>query len=196
MELREKSVRHRYPGLPSSLAEIALNGGQTRLRPATGADAATLMSWLAKRDDCMLWGGPAFRHPFTPTSFVEDMRLASLASYALTDDSSTLLGVGQIYRKLERIHLARLAIRPEVRGTGLGKRLISELIGAGEAMFARYEASVFVYRHNTAALRCYKRTGFVAAPWPDADRALTGCLFMIRNNADMTTDPLSTAGAP
>lgn len=159
------------------------------LRSATGPDAEALMSWFADRDACKLWGGPAFRHPFTPASFAEDMRFASLAGYALTDVNDTLLGFGQIYPKLQRIHLARLAIRPDMRGTGLGKRLIGEIITAGQKLFSLRDSSLFVYRRNAAARHCYSRMGFVDAAWPDRDRVLPDCQFMIRIEAVTAQDP-------
>jgi len=149
--------------------------GPALLRSATGPDAEALMSWFADRDACKLWGGPAFRHPFTPASFTEDMRFASLAGYALSDVNDTLLGFGQIYPKLQRIHLARLAIRPDMRGTGLGKRLVKEIITAGQT--------------NAAARHCYSRMGFVDAAWPDRDRVLPDCQFMIRIEAVTAQDP-------
>lgn len=192
MDFPEESLRAGPSGFPPPAT--ANRTGETRLRPAADCDARELMSWFSQRNACLTWGGPAFRYPFTPASFIEDMRLASLSGYALTDDTDTLLGFGQIYPKLNRIHLARLAVHPEMRGGGLGKRLISKLVEAGQAAFAWREASLFVYRQNTAAHRCYRQMGFVDTAWPEGDRVLRGCVFMVRSDAGSVPDGAAAGG--
>jgi hypothetical protein len=56
-----------------------------RLAPAAVSHMAELMEWFPTRESCAVWGGPDFRFPFTPASFIEDSKLQSLASFVLID---------------------------------------------------------------------------------------------------------------
>ena len=142
-----------------------------------------LMSWFADRKACQLWGGPAFRFPFTEATFREDARLGSQPTWTLTDDRDALRGFGQYYLRVGRGHLARLAIAPSVRGRGYGSTLIHLLCHRAAAELGVDSFSLFVDAGNDGALRLYRRLGFSEQPYPESFPGLAGCVYMV--TADM-----------
>lgn len=135
------------------------------LRPLEAADLATLRSWFPDAAGCRRWGGPAFRFPFTPHSFREDLGIDELASFGLLDAEGELLGVGQYAKRWERCHLMRLAVAPHARGQGLGDELIRGLATRGGEALGVETGSLWVFPDNPAR-RLYRRLGFVETPAP------------------------------
>jgi ribosomal protein S18 acetylase RimI-like enzyme len=136
------------------------------LRAAVEADIDALMQWFPTYDDINIWGGPSFRFPFTREMFFEDIQWGRVASFSLFGANDSLAGFGQLYDRDQRIHLARLAVDPEQRGRGLGRRLTGMLMTAGRELFSHEEFSLFVYRANEPACRCYRALGFEVADYP------------------------------
>ena len=136
------------------------------------------MRWFTSRESCQLWGGPAFRFPFTADTFRADCQLAELPSFVLLDASGTVCGFGQYYLRAGRCHLARLAIAPSLRGRGLGMRLIELLSDAGKAALRVEHCSLFVSIANTSAMALYERLGFARAAYPGDP--IPGCHYMVR----------------
>lgn len=57
-------------------------------------------------------------------------------------------------------HLARLAVRPELQGLGLGRAMIADLIQQADR-HAMYRLTVNTQSDNAASLVLYKKTGFL-----------------------------------
>ncbi len=150
------------------------------LRAAVDADVDTLMQWFPTHEDIDIWGGPSFRYPFTRESFFEDINWGRMASLGLFDEQDSLAGFGQLYDRDERIHLARLVVDPERRGGGLGRQLIEMLMAAGKDQYPRNEYSLFVYRDNEPAYRCYRALGFEIAEYPPDVPHADVCDFLTR----------------
>lgn len=150
------------------------------LEPATDADLDQIMGWFPDAASADIWSGPDFRFPFSPQSFREDLRPDLMASWALRDSDDELAAFGQSYERAGRGHLARLVVNPAMRRQGVGKRLIQCIIAALEASHDYDEYSLFVYRHNEPAYRCYRSLGFAVVDYP-ADAAMPDkCFFLIR----------------
>jgi ribosomal protein S18 acetylase RimI-like enzyme len=161
-----------------------MNGGESHreewsLQRATAADVEALMQWFPEERDVTVWGGPTFRYPFTRETFFEDTRWETMASFCLSARGHHV-GFGQLYERDGRIHLARLVVRPDMRGRGAGRRLIEMLMEAGKALFPGDEYSLFVLRDNIAAYECYKSLGFVVSDYPDDMPHADVCDYMIR----------------
>lgn len=150
-----------------------------RLEPAEDEQLATLMSWLPDRWQCLKWGGPQFRYPFTEQTFFEDCRWRELPSHALVNAERELLGFGQYYGRLGRCHLGRLIVSPQHRGAGLGKALVTKLVQQGCSQLDARECSLFVLKDNTPAQKLYKKLGFQEAEYPEPHDWLAGCNYMI-----------------
>jgi ribosomal protein S18 acetylase RimI-like enzyme len=72
--------------------------------------------------------------------------------------------------------MKRLYITPEARGTGLGRRLIEEIVAAARIMGYR-EMRLDTLPDMTAAIARYRSAGFVSMP-PYYDSPVAGTLFM------------------
>lgn len=159
----------------------------SRLRAATADDLRFLMAWFPDAESTARWGGPKFRFPFDFESFKADCRWPQMASYVLPDAAGELIGFGQLYPKLGRAHLARLAIAPEARGRGHGKLLVEALCRLGRDELGADEASLYVLETNVVARNLYRAVGFVeSAAIPDD--APPNTTFMVRPLEAPTTE--------
>ena len=141
---------------------------------------AEVMTWFPDAESVDTWGGPKFRFPFTAASFAEDCQFDVMHSYSLLDRSGRVAAFGQSYERQGRGHLARLIANPSMRRQGAGTRLIEMIIAVLDRQFDYDEYSLFVYRHNEAAYRCYRALGFVVRDYP-ADAAMPDkCYFLTR----------------
>ena len=71
-------------------------------------------------------------------------------------------GFCAFWRVAEQIHINNLAIRPELRGQGLGSRLLRAVIAEAGGLGAS-QATLEVRRSNLPAIRLYERAGFAQA---------------------------------
>jgi ribosomal protein S18 acetylase RimI-like enzyme len=153
--------------------------GDYRLIPAVASDVDVLMRWFPTADATAQWGGPRFRFPFTRQSFLEDCHWASMASY-VQREGDELLAFGQFYERYGRINLARLAVDPGRRGEGHGGRLVRALLDESKRHLDNSEYSLFVYRDNEPALRCYRAAGFRVSRYPEGAPLADECYYLTR----------------
>ena len=150
------------------------------LAPASDADVDAIMAWFPDAASADIWSGPDFRFPFSAETFREDLRLGTMASWALRGPAGDFAAFGQSYERTGRGHLARLVVNPAMRGRGVGKRLIQHIIGALEASQDYDEYSLFVYRHNEPAYRCYRSLGFSVVDYPEDAAMPDRCFFLTK----------------
>jgi ribosomal protein S18 acetylase RimI-like enzyme len=129
-------------------------------------------------------GHLGFRYPFTAASFLEDCRVDLMDSYCLRNPAGDLVAFGQSYQRDGRGHLARLVSHPASRGTGAGKKLIEMIIAALAAEHDYDEYSLFVFRHNQPAYRCYLSSGFVVRDYPDGAPLQDQCYFLTKRRRE------------
>jgi [ribosomal protein S18]-alanine N-acetyltransferase len=79
--------------------------------------------------------------------------------YILRTPDEPVAGFCAFWRVAEQMHINNLAIRPELRGHGLGSHLLQSVIAEAATMGAHH-ATLEVRRSNVAALRLYQRAGF------------------------------------
>lgn len=157
-----------------------LSDGAWILDETAESDIDQLMKWFPDVDATRIWGGPDFRHPFNRHSFAEDIHWGRMATFTLRSPSGEFAGFGQIYKRLSRINLARLAVNPALRGQGIGKRLIKMLMTVGPQMFSCSEFSLFVYRDNVVAAKCYESLGFKVTTYPEKTLLGDECDYLTR----------------
>ena len=143
-------------------------------------DIDVLLKWFPDRESVNVWGGPKFRYPFNRHSFAEDMHWGRMASFSLRDEHAVLVAFGQVYKRYGRIHFARLVAHPDMRGQGVGKRLLEELMAVTPSMDDCREFSLFVFRDNIPAYNCYLSMGFRVADYPDDAPLADACYFLTR----------------
>lgn len=154
------------------------------------ADIKALMAWFSDAETVNMWSGPRFRYPFTDASFRDDCRIDDVQSYCLKNPDGVLVAFGQLYDRYDRAHLARLVTHPDFRRQGIGRRLIRMLINAAQQISDYSEYSLFVYRDNEAAYRCYLAMGFVLQDYPDDAPMKDKCFFLTRHRPQASAQPL------
>lgn len=150
------------------------------LTPASDADFDELMSWFPDAASVNIWGGPKFRYPFTSETFREDCHAGEMASFSLRNAGRQFAAFGQAYERDGRGHLARLVSNPGLRRQGAGRQLIDSMIAALEQSHDYDEYSLFVYRDNLPAYRCYLSLGFVVQDYPEGAPMPDACYFLMR----------------
>lgn len=155
------------------------NGGW-QLVEVADRDIDELMSWFNDPGETDIWAGPRFRFPFTRATFRKDCLWDRMPGFRLNTPDGQFAGFGQMYRRYGRINLARLVVNPAMRGQGVGKRLVGMLIEVGPTLFEGDEFSLFAYRHNAAALGCYRSMGFVIQDYPKGARMADLCYYLTR----------------
>lgn len=149
------------------------------LTAATDDHVRALMAWFPDRRSCAIWGGPAFRYPFTEATFLADTRFRDLPSYVLVDEEGQVLAFGQYYQRAGRCHFGRLVVSPVHRGLGVGGRLIVDLAAIGTRRLGVDECSLFVVEDNAPAIRLYERLGFAPAVYPEDDPSVLVYVYMV-----------------
>jgi len=138
------------------------------LREAIAADVDELMRWFPKFDDVHVWGGPSFRFPFTRETFFKDIYWGKMASLCLCDPANRVVAFGQLYERDGRIHLARLVVIPDMRGHGVGRRLI-EIRRCSQVMNTRCSS----FATTSQPLNVTSRWGLELQTIPTTCRTLT-----------------------
>ena len=152
-----------------------------KLASAQVDELGQLYSWFSNEPEISQWGGPGFEYPMSPEAFAAAVKVSELASFWLTDGDQNVLGFGQFYVRLGRHHLGRLVINPAYRSNGLGKLLVQKLIEQAHQQQQASGESLFVLRHNVAAIKCYQSLGFDFADYPEQIPGnLANCDYMIR----------------
>lgn len=162
-------------------SEFLVEAGWTLDVPGE-ADIDELMGWFPDAAAVKRWSGPRFRYPYTPETFRTDCRIGKIESFCLKSPAGVMAGFGQAYDRYDRAHLARLISHPKMRRQGIGERLIHMITRAVQLRSGYEQSSLFVYRDNEPAYRCYLKMGFVVQDYPD-DAPLKGqCYFLTRSN--------------
>ena len=151
-----------------------------RLCRAVTAHLEELQRWFPDRGAARRWGGPGLRWPLETSGFREDIHWGEMPSWVGLDDAGSMLGFGQYYLSHGRCRLARLAVAPAVRGRGIGRRFIGELLERGQSELGVAHSCLFVMDDNPAAIRCYRAVGFVERPYPPWQEPHRGILYMER----------------
>lgn len=153
-----------------------------KLVEASNTHFQEIMTWFGGEASLKIWGGPSFRYPFNEESFLQDLKLGAMRSYALVENSVETIAFGQIYLKLGRGHLARLVVSPEHRRHGYGAELIDKLMKRAAMLYSCSEYSLYVMRGNAAARSCYKKIGFKDSVSPDNNVPRSDLQFMVRKS--------------
>jgi ribosomal protein S18 acetylase RimI-like enzyme len=150
-----------------------------RLTQPSDANFIKLMSWFPTEEELSLWSGPGFRYPFDLISFKNDLKLDSLKSFSLVSEEGDLLAFGQYYLRLDKCHLGRLVVNPNLRGQGVAFHLIEKLSTLGKSDLKAESCSLFVLGHNKSAIQAYTKLGFSMADYPD-EIPLENCFYMVK----------------
>lgn len=102
----------------------------------------------------------SFPIPWTRGTFIAELKMNKLARYYVVEFRGKVVGYGGVWLIMDEAHITNIAIHPEYRGKGIGKRLVEGLIE--EVLKINiHRITLEVRRSNTAAQALYKKFGFV-----------------------------------
>lgn len=152
------------------------------LRPATLNDLITAASWITSRQDCAFWAGPGASYPLNMDTLAADAKFSPETSYCIDRDES-MVAFGMLRRLADgRGHLSRLIVAPALRGQGIGKVLVQQLLEC--AIGNGFQpVGLWVEPSNDVAVRLYTDLGFVRTEPPDCVTPSSGSWYMVRQSA-------------
>lgn len=134
------------------------------LRPFDSLEVNRLISWVNSPELLVQFSGPGFDYPLTKVAWEKHLCDSTIYPYFVVDvNSEEPIGYAEIVKLDEKeVKLCRLLIGDsDLRGLGLGKLLVRELIYESMALANPKQIILNVYSHNTAAIKCYQSEGFV-----------------------------------
>lgn len=136
---------------------------------ASVAEMLSLQQWFSSAEQQQSWGGDSFSYPCNADVFLSQLCRPATTSFSLIcQQSGELLAFGQLCDRFGCHHLARIAVAPPHRGTGLSRVLLTELMLKALADTPR-AFSLYVHRHNLPAIALYTSVGFVVSKAPEAE---------------------------
>jgi ribosomal protein S18 acetylase RimI-like enzyme len=131
-----------------------------RLDDFTEGDGDDVASWPASAAEAAGWAGAAAPWPFTAADIGRGHEDPDVRPFVLRDGPD-LVAYGEVWvdEDEREIELARIIVRPDRRGRGVGRTLVRLLLErSGESGLP--VAFVRVVSSNDAALACYQSAGF------------------------------------
>lgn len=114
-------------------------------------------------DDVLALEEAAFTNPWTRTMYLAELENSGVSYCFLARDADRrAVGFCSFWRVLDELHINNLAVRPDLRGNGVGSMLLAFVLKKGEELGAR-RATLEVRRSNEAAKVLYERFGFSVA---------------------------------
>lgn len=154
---------------------------QLKLIPCTKEHIYFLSTWCSSLQEVEQWAGPDIRFPYTPETFLMDIKYQELSCYGLINQKNELVAFGQFYERLSNCHLGRLIVNPHFRGQGIAKKLVIYLSKQAISTLKLHKLSLFVYSNNVPALTLYKKLGFIEKDYPE-NLSITNCLYLTKEN--------------
>lgn len=132
-----------------------------RLRLPEPADYEVIASWVPDPEACLWWAGPRVPFPFSAAELPRLLAVSDEQSYCLAEETRSPLGFGQHWvLRPGAVHLGRIIVSPAARGQGLGRLLCELLLTQALGATGAREATLRVFRRNTAAPALYSSLGF------------------------------------
>jgi len=143
-------------------------------------------SWFSNHHQAYTWGGPNMTYPMSDTNFLKLLTAFHFKSFCLLNDEQQVVAFGQYYRRLEHHHLGRLAVNPKHRGQGFSKVLITKILEQAFLQQSAKGASLFVFRDNIVAYKCYQSLGFIETDYPEEPfpSNMQNCAYMVLSTAN------------
>lgn len=121
------------------------------------------LSSAADLDGVLAIEDASFNNPTTREWYEAELKRPEVCYiYVLRTPECPVAAFCAFWRVAEQIHINNLAVRPDLRGQGLGSRLLADVMAESARMGAA-SATLEVRRSNTAALRLYAKAGFIEA---------------------------------
>lgn len=128
-----------------------------------------IATWSRSAEEARRWCSRA-EHPFPPQQILRWWSADDVQAWILVDDDEpSPIAYGELWLDGDEaeVELARVIVDPERRGSGVGRRLVHELVHAARST-GLGACLLRVAPDNTAALRLYRSAGFADV---DAERS-------------------------
>lgn len=117
----------------------------------------------ADLDDVLEIEEASFTNPWTRPMFERELLNPGVSHlYVLRTGDWRVAAFCMDWIVADELHINNLAVRPECRGAGAGRALLTSIFGHAAALGAR-RATLEVRRSNAAALKLYEGLGFSVA---------------------------------
>lgn len=103
--------------------------------------------------------GTSFATTWPDEAFLNELKTNRSAHYLVARQGETVLGYAGVWLVLDEAHITSIAVEPDRRGGGLGKKLLYHLLKSCQSLGARW-ATLEVRVDNEVALNMYRRFGF------------------------------------
>jgi ribosomal-protein-alanine N-acetyltransferase len=101
-----------------------------------------------------------FSLPWSEQTFSQEITGNEFAFYIVAESDGYIVGYAGLWRILEEGHITNIAVHPDYRRKGLGKRLLTELMARTSRQgIARF--TLEVRRSNSSAIALYLGMGFL-----------------------------------
>ncbi|MFF2911314.1 GNAT family N-acetyltransferase [Paenibacillus sp. NPDC057934] len=134
-------------------------------------DFPLLQSWSLSPDFLKQWAGSSLTYPLDDEQLLKYMENTNhpaqsplLIYSAVHRGSGEVVGhvsLGQINREDGHARICRLVVDPQLRGRGIGPRMLQETLRIGFAGLGLHRLALSVFDFNTGARKSYEATGFV-----------------------------------
>jgi ribosomal-protein-alanine N-acetyltransferase len=125
--------------------------------------------WIARLDDAADLDGvlrveeESFNNPWTRDMYSWELRNRSVCHiYVVRTPECPVVGFCAFWLVIDEIHINNVAIRPTLRGLGIGTGLMHHVFAEAKRLGAT-RATLEVRVSNVGALRLYERLGFYVA---------------------------------
>jgi ribosomal protein S18 acetylase RimI-like enzyme len=134
------------------------------LRAFVEADEAEVTSWFADAGELRYFAGKRLIWPLDDGQWRSIRFDPSVTAWtAVLPDSDLPIGHGELVAEApERVRVARLAVRPQQRGHGLGRALVTRLVEKARET-GHSLISLTVHQDDVTAIRGYRGIGFEVA---------------------------------
>ena len=151
------------------------------LEPFTERDFERLIAWIDNKELLMTIAGPYFSFPLTKAQLHTYLNDAKSHSFNIVDATENIIiGHAEILESGDDIFkIDKLLIGDKAsRGKGLCQPIMQLLVDYAFTQLQATTVELNVFDWNTAAIKCYERTGFVinadkAASFPIGDTIWT-----------------------
>ncbi|MEU9958698.1 GNAT family N-acetyltransferase [Streptomyces sp. NPDC050982] len=130
------------------------------LLPFSASHATTVATWPVSATEVTMWCGRR-EFPMAGETVAAWQRDTDVTARLLVEDERPV-AYGELWFDTEEdeVELARIIVAPESRGRGLGRVLVSRLLGEARGS-GHSDVFMRVHPDNARALRCYRGAGFV-----------------------------------
>ena len=103
----------------------------------------------------------SFKTPWTQEMVLSEMK-EPISHFTVAEQGGVVIGYFGYLHILDELHILNVAVAPDFRGRGIGKRLLDRLVEEARALSVR-AVTLEVRESNHTAIRLYERTGFALA---------------------------------